>query len=46
MARYTHEQLMTMSRPASDTEETKMENARTAILKALNSSTILNSNAY
>lgn len=46
MARYTHEQLMAMSRPASDTEEAKMENARTAILKALSNSTILSSNAY
>lgn len=37
---------MAMSRPASDTEEAKMENARTAILKALSNSTILSSNAY
>lgn len=46
MARYSHEQLMNMSRPASDTEEAKMENARKSILKALNNSEILNSNAY
>ena len=46
MARYSHEQLMAMSRPASDTEEAKMENARNAILKALSNSTILSSNAY
>lgn len=46
MTRHTHEQLMAMSRPASDTEETKMENARIAILKALSDSTILSSNAY
>lgn len=46
MARYTHDQLMTMSRPASETEETKMENARIAIMKALGSSEILKSNAY
>lgn len=46
MARYTHEQLMGMSRPASDTEETKMENARNAIMNALNDSDILKSNAY
>ena len=46
MARYTHEQLMCMSRPASDTEETKMENARNAIMNALSQSEILKSNAY
>lgn len=46
MEKYTHEQLTKMSRPASETEETKMENARIAIFKALSASDIISSNKY
>ena len=46
MERFTHAQLVLMSRPASDTEENKMENARIAIYKALAASNIISSNSY
>ena len=46
MSKFEHNQLANFAQPASDTEELKMENARNAILKALNTSNILKHNEY
>ena len=44
--RFTHEQLASMTRPASDSEEERMDHARTAVLAALQSGRILSSGMY
>ncbi len=46
MPRFTEEQLNQMCRPASDTEETKLQNAEAILRKALSSSTIVQSSKY
>lgn len=46
MPRFTEEQLNQMCRPASDSEETKLQNAEIMLRKALSSSTIVLSNQY
>ena len=46
MAKFTQEQLTQMSRPASDTEEAKLQNAASMLKKALNSSNIVDSSKY
>jgi len=46
MPRFTEEQLNQMCRPASDTEETKMQNAESMLRKALSVSTIIQSSDY
>ena len=46
MARFTQEQLTLMSRPASDTEETKLQNAASMLKRALNNSNIVDSSKY
>lgn len=46
MAKYTHEQLCFLARPASETEETKLENAKEAVKRALGNSTIVLSSKY
>lgn len=46
MTKYTHEQLCTFARPASDTEETKLERAIEAVKRALGNSDIVLSSKY
>lgn len=46
MAKYAHEQLATLSKPASDTEEEKMEHARKSVKDALANSNIVESYKY
>lgn len=46
MHKYSHEQLCSLSKPASDTEEEKLENAKNAIVKALENNTKLDSKSY
>lgn len=41
MPRFTEEQLNQMCRPASDSEETKLQNAESLLKKALSSSSIV-----
>ena len=44
--RFTHEQLATMAKPASDSEEERMEHARSAVYQALQAGGILSSDKY
>jgi hypothetical protein len=46
MPRFTEEQLNQMCRPASDTEESKLQNAETILRKALFSSSLIDSFKY
>lgn len=46
MTKYTHEQLCAFARPASDTEETKLERAIEAVKRALGNSDIVLSSKY
>jgi hypothetical protein len=46
MPKFTEEQLNTMCRPASDSEETKLQNAETLLRRALSASTIIQSSKY
>lgn len=46
MANFTHDQLSTLSKPASDTEEEKLENAKNAIVKALENNLKIDSKSY
>jgi len=46
MPRFTEDQLSKMCRPASDTEETKLQNAESMLRKALSNSTIIQSSCY
>ena len=46
MPRFTEEQLSQMCRPASDTEETKLQNAESMLRKALSASTIIQPSNY
>lgn len=46
MPKYTEEQLNQMCRPASDSEETKLQNAETILRRALSASTIVQSSKY
>jgi len=46
MAKFTEEQLNQMCRPASDTEETKMQNAASMLRDALSTSTVIPSSEY
>ena len=44
MARFTNEQLTAMARPASETEEQKLENAENAVKNALANYTLASGN--
>ena len=46
MPRFTEEQLNQMCRPASDSEETKLQNAESILRRALSASTIVQSSKY
>lgn len=46
MPRFTEEQLIAMCRPASDTEESKLNNAATMLRNALAESNIVKSSDY
>ena len=44
MAKFTNEQLAAMARPASETEEQKLENAENAVKNALSKYTLASDN--
>ncbi len=44
MAKFTNEQLAVMARPASETEEQKLENAENAVKNALSKYTLASDN--
>lgn len=46
MPKFTEEQLSQMCRPASDSEETKLQNAETMLRRALSASTIVQASQY